>query len=605
MPNQLKVIAQSVEETSRLGYLFGKGAVVAKVKEQISELEAEFAKQSENLTALEAQKAEVEQKLTEQTNALESTKRRLKKKSKERDDLEEELEYVQDTLRKTKSALDESQQVHESLTKDHQQLEQTHQRLRAAFHQEKMTTELRENLVGAVISAKNDNPHLASFQQILHDEFLAFAAEESSLQNEAGALLKLQEIEKELMMISGFPEFHSARTVAVGGGFSAGKSEFISSFFSDKALKLPSSIEPTTAIPTYVVNSQKESNRLIGMNAQGGAVDLLDLDPELTQKLNHQFMQSFRFPLKSVMPYMFLTTKLAYEHLCFVDTPGYNPTGSHTAQDMSVAKEFVENAEALIWLVGADANGTIPRTDIEFLKRVLGNSKKPVYFVLNKADLKPLDDVKAILAEFSRVLETEKIDYVGISAYDAIHGEELSFIQTPIANFLASMNESSNKQNEILRKLYEVEAEYQYAIKRDIKQCDALSIALYDIRIDLYRERFKRGNHQVYEQLSMIEDYFSSKVQREHLKQLTALMDNFTDVINNIFGKRSRIQRPNIDESKIDIEGFEVDEPEVLEEESPEMERFDKSDEPKRSKLTIDRETSYTSNWMRNFFGGN
>lgn len=563
MPNQLKVIAQSVEETSRLGYLFGKGAVVAKVNEQISELEAEFAKQSENLTALEAQKAETEQKLIEQTNALESTKRKLNKKSEECDDLEEELEDAQATLRKTKSALDESQQAHESLTKAHQQLEQAHQRLKADFRQERITTELRENLIGSVISAKNDNPHLASFQQILHDEFLAFAAEESSLQNEAGALLKLQEIEKELMMISGFPEFHSARTVAVGGGFSAGKSEFISSFFSDKALKLPSSIEPTTAIPTYVVNSQKESNRLIGMNMQGGAVDLLHIDPELTQKLNHQFMQSFRFPLKSIMPYMFLTTKLAYEHLCFVDTPGYNPTGSHTSEDMSVAKEFVENSEALIWLVGADANGTIPRTDIDFLKRVLGNSKKPVYFVLNKADLKPLDDVKAILAEFSRVLETEKIDYVGISAYNAILGEELSFIQTPIVNFLASMNKSSNKQNEILRKLYEVEAEYQYAIKRDIKQRKAVADTLENITWDLNMEDFNGGTGNVYDQLEMIAGFFSSKAQEEHLKQLTVLMENFTNVINSLFGKHSNVQRPNIDDSKIEIEGFEVEEPEV------------------------------------------
>ncbi|EHK89549.1 dynamin family protein [Aggregatibacter actinomycetemcomitans] len=563
MRNELQAIAQHVEQTSRIGYLFGKGAVVAKVNEQLNQLEAEFAKQSENLTALEKQKAKAEQKLTEQTNALESTKRKLKKKSEELDDLEEELDDTQTNLRKIKTELEKSQQTQKILTRDYQQLDQAHQHLQTDFHQEKITTALRENLVGAVISAKNDNPHLASFQQLLHNEFLAFAAEESSLQNEAGALLKLQEIEKELMMIGGFPEFHSARTVAVGGGFSAGKSEFISSFFTDKALKLPSSIEPTTAIPTYVVNGLKENNCLIGMNTQGGTVNLLNIDPELTQKLNHQFMQSFRFPLKSIMPYMFLTTTLAYEHICFVDTPGYNPSGSHTAQDMDVAKEFVENAEALIWLVGADVNGTIPRTDIDFLKSVLSAHKKPIYFVLNKADVKSPSDVEAILDEFGHVLETEKISYVGISAYDAIYGEELSFRQMRLPDFLASMNKSSNKQNKILHKLYEVEEAYQFAIKQDIKQRKAVANTLDDIAWDLNAENFKKGEGRIYDQLEIVAAYFNTKAQENHLMQLTKLMNRFTKIINNLFGKKSCVQRPNVNESEIEIDEFKVENLEI------------------------------------------
>ena len=138
-------------------------------------------------------------------------------------------------------------------------------------------------------------------------------------------------------------------------------------------------------------------------------------------------MRSFNFPLKSIMPYMFLTTEFNYEHICFVDTPGYNPTGSHTAEDMAVAKEFVANAEALIWLVGADVNGTLPRTDIQFLKNVLGKSKKPVYFVLNKADVKPEADIVKIIKEFSQVLEREKIAYIGISAYDSLEGKGLLY----------------------------------------------------------------------------------------------------------------------------------------------------------------------------------
>ena len=60
MRNELQVVAQQVEQTSRLEYLFRKSSIVAKVNKQLAQVEAEFIKQSENLTALEAQKMEIE-----------------------------------------------------------------------------------------------------------------------------------------------------------------------------------------------------------------------------------------------------------------------------------------------------------------------------------------------------------------------------------------------------------------------------------------------------------------------------------------------------------------------------------------------------------------
>lgn len=556
MRNELQVVAQQVEQTSRLEYLFRKSSIVAKVNKQLAQVEAEFIKQSENLTALEAQKMEIEGKLVEQASSLESAKRQLEKKSVEINKLEDKLETAKSDLRKAKNALGKNQEVHEILLGKHHKLKQSYQELREEFGREKIATKLREDMVSRLISAQNENKHLVEFRNILQNKFLQFATEESSLENEAGALLKLQEIEKELTMISGFPEFYSAYMVAVGGGFSAGKSEFISSFFSNKTLKLPSSIEPTTAIPTYVVNTSKESNHLIGINTQGGTVDLLEIDPELVQKLNHQFMQSFSFPLKNIMPYMFLTARLDYKHLCFVDTPGYNPTGSHTCQDMGIAYEFVENAEALIWLVGADANGTIPRSDIVFLKDVLSNRDKQVYFVLNKADLKPLSDVKAILAEFRRVLEVERISYVGISAYNAISGKELCFVQRSVSDFLVSINKSSNKQKQILQKLYEVEEAYQCAIKRDIKQHKVITNVLDDIAFDLNKNNFLKGEGEVYDQLDEVASYFDSKKKKyeKHLMLLKELMDDFTDAINNLFGAELKIKRPYIEIDSIEID---------------------------------------------------
>nr|WP_314741511.1 dynamin family protein [uncultured Haemophilus sp.] len=380
-------------------------------------------------------------------------------------------------------------------------------------------------------------------------------------------MLKLQEIEKELTIIGGLPAFHKARTIAVAGGFSAGKSEFISSFFKDKTLKLPSGIKPTTAIPTYVVNEKKQASKklgnktsLVGVNQNGAAVDLSEIDPELAKNLNHDFIRSFNFPLKSIMPYMFLSTELKYENICFVDTPGYNPTGSHTTEDMAAAKEFVENSEALIWLVGVDANGTIPRSDIQFLKNILGKSKKPVYFVLNKADARPESDLTKIIQEFSRVLEREHIQYEGISAYNSLEGNGLLYLKAKgkkdLFDFLKNMNKPSNKQDDILRKLYEVEHAYQFALKKDIKQRKAIAEALDNVAFDLNEANFKRGRHRIYDQLETISSYFNTQNEEKHLKTLYQVITNFTNVINQMFGKVSQVRRPDIDIDDIDIEKF-------------------------------------------------
>ena len=56
------------------------------------------------------------------------------------------------------------------------------------------------------------------------------------------------------------------------------------------------------------------------------------------------------------------------------------------------------------------------------------------------------------------------------------------------------MNKFSNKQDEILCKLYEVERDYQFAIKKDIKQRKTIEEALDNIAFDLNEANFKRGS---------------------------------------------------------------------------------------------------------------
>lgn len=552
MSELLDKTSEQLEKMSKITFLLNKKEVVQNVMELLHQTEQ---KMESDVIALSAD--------------LERVKQHLKQEKDRYDDLEEEFDDVQRQLKKAKNSLNEAEQENSELNAKIGKKEAEIDHLLNSWKQERTASELRDKLVSALISAENENEHLKTFDVILNNDFLKFAAEENALSNEAQALLLLQEIGEELKIISSFPEFHSAQTVAVAGGFSAGKSEFISSLFSDSVLKLPSSIEPTTAIPTYVINSNnKEPNRLIGINNNSSTVDLLTIDPELVGKLNHQFMRSFNFPLKKIMPYMLLTTKMDYEHICFVDTPGYNPSssqGSHTADDEKIAREFVDNANALIWVIGADVNGTIPRTDVQFLKNILGESGKPLYFVLNKADLRAKEDVQRILQEFKRVLEQENLNYLGISAYSSILRQEIDYIggKLNLSAFLAEMNRESDKQTELLEKLYTVDQMYQYAILKEIKERKKIQKDLDDIALELNMANFGKGKGTVYENIDDIVERFSVRTEQAHLKTLEFVIQKFRETIEAIFGKPTAIQRPII--SIDDIPDESNDDEEVLE----------------------------------------
>ena len=111
--------------------------------------------------------------------------------------------------------------------------------------------EIRQKLVAELISTSAKSEELQEFKNILYKNFMKFSNSEKIVPNEAEMILNLQEIEKELELISSFPALHTKTTIAVGGGFSAGKSEFISSFIKTD-VKLPIGVVPTTAIPSYV-----------------------------------------------------------------------------------------------------------------------------------------------------------------------------------------------------------------------------------------------------------------------------------------------------------------------------------------------------------------
>lgn len=525
---------------------------------------------------------------------LDRYKRNYNKLQDKNDELEEELDNLKYHLKKVEQALSDSQteaqKVQKKLGVQEKEYAQQTEKLKDDLIQEK----LRSKVVAALLDSENTNESFKAFQNVLYGDFMAFANEESSIADEAQVLLDLQAIEQELQLISAYPEFHTKCTVAVGGGFSAGKSQFISSLFEDKRFSLPSNIEPTTALPTFVLDGKQ--GQLIGVNREGAKVNLSEIDSQISEKLTHQFMDSFGFPLKSIMPYMFLPTPLAYKHLCFIDTPGYNPASggqSSTKEDEKTALQYLQDADAIIWLVNGAINGTLPASDLQFLSTIKYEKPDvPLYIVLNRADQRDKEDIKLILHEIKRVLDNAGIAYYGITAYSSSLREEYSFTNTkPVKSklsrkarkvakpakpetpatlhaFLKSLNHAQPKLDKLIAKIYAIDEHYQRAIWREIcikqRYIDAIEDATFKLNADNYAE----GKSRVYDCLEDISSQFSkeNKKLRAHLTTLQKISAKFVDVITQIFNsgngynvklitslKRSVISARDIDTSDIEI----------------------------------------------------
>ncbi|VEJ10068.1 dynamin family protein [Actinobacillus delphinicola] len=532
--------------------------------------------------------------IQENTEDLDPWKRKCKKLENENDDLGYKIDELEYDLEKTKQKLTDSQteaqKAQNELDAQKKEYAQQTEKLKDDLIQEK----LRSKVVAALLDSENTNEAFKAFQKMLYSDFMAFANEESSIADEAQVLLDLQAIEQELQLISAYPEFHTKCTVAVGGGFSAGKSQFISSLFEDKRFSLPSNIEPTTALPTFVLDGKQ--GQLIGVNREGAKVNLSEIDPQISEKLTHQFMDSFGFPLKSIMPYMFLPTPLAYKHLCFIDTPGYNPASggqSSTKDDEKTALQYLQDADAIIWLVNGAINGTLPNSDLQFLSTIKYEKPDvPLYIVLNRADQRDKEDIKLILHEIKRVLDNAEIAYYGITAYSSSMREEYSFTNTkPVKSklsrkarklakpansetpatlhaFLKALNHAQPKLDKLIAKIYAIDEHYQRAIWREIcikqRYIDAIEDATFKLNADNYAE----GRSRVYDCLEDISSQFSkeNKKLKAHLTTLQKISTKFVDVITQIFNsgngynvklitslKRSVISARDIDTSDIEI----------------------------------------------------
>ena len=212
--------------------------------------------------------------------------------------------------------------------------------------------------------------------------------------------------------------------VALGGGFSSGKSSFLNALNGEPAL--PEDIDPTTSVPTYIVNGSEYEVQGINIFDKKVNIELNEI-----KQISHGFGDIYDdddekvdiggdITLGHILESIFLSTpKQIYENIAFLDTPGYSKPDdkNHTARtDEQIARGQLNSANFIIWFVQADA-GTITEEDIKFIKTLRDDIPKLI--VLTKADKKPKEDIDSIVSKIKDTLEIKGIRYVDVFAFSS------------------------------------------------------------------------------------------------------------------------------------------------------------------------------------------
>ncbi|MGL2790047.1 dynamin family protein [Helicobacter pylori] len=397
----------------------------------------------------------------------------------------------------------------------------------------------RYDLIARILNAKTSNEGLEEYQSILDNEFLEFASGVDSLKEKEIALLMLQEIQKELQLVASYPSLFQKTIVAVGGGFSTGKSTFLNNLLGLK-LKLPEDMNPTTAIPTYCLKGKREV--LMGFSQNGGMVEL----PHLA--FDHQFLKSLGFNLKEIMPFMLLSApSMPFEFLCFIDTPGFNPANQgYTGGDKEASKESLKHAKHILWLVSCESGG-IESDDLEFLQELYEEEGKQVFIVLSRADRRAKSQLEEVAKKIRETLEDNGIEFLGICAYSATRYQEYkefsekSHVFDSLEKFLMKLKQRSEKQNEILGYLYEVHRMYERAIKQDASKFKRYQKALHSVKLDLMQKGFDDFGDATFNKIHSLKKEFAERERskEEGLARLNEVIDLFKESVDKVFDRVS------------------------------------------------------------------
>lgn len=214
--------------------------------------------------------------------------------------------------------------------------------------------------------------------------------------------------------------------IALGGGFSSGKSSFLNELMGKQVL--PSDIDPSTSVPTYIVKGGK--HEVMGVNVFDAKIRM---QPRDIKKVAHGFGEvededgekvTEAVTLGHVLENIFFSTPLhQYDNIAFLDTPGYSKPDSEkysAKTDEQISRGQLNSSNYILWFVQADS-GTITEEDIKFIRTL--REDIPKLIVVNKADMKNLTDLRSIIEKIKATLDVKGVRYLDVLAFTSRPGQ--------------------------------------------------------------------------------------------------------------------------------------------------------------------------------------
>lgn len=348
-----------------------------------------------------------------------------------------------------------------------------------------------------------------------------------------------------------FDKLIGKNIVALGGGFSSGKSSFLNSILGEKIL--PADINPSTSVPAYLVSGNEVS--VYGINTFGSRVDMEAEDVKLIShgfgKLDNDDSEA---TLGHILDSIFISSPLQpFENIALLDTPGYSKAESaeYSAKtDEKIARAQLNSANYILWFVQADS-GTITQEDISFLETL--NRDIPKLIIVNKADKVTEEDLAVIVRKIKDTLEVKGMQYTDVLTYTRKKGRNCDR-----EKILAQLNEWN-------KGVYE--SRFAYNFKVLFTKCKEY----YDSQIDEEAKRLNRlnkaltlsENNDITECLTSLLGEIKRSKQRltDHKDTLKKLQDEFFSEMKRI-GDIVNIQMP--EPSEIDLIRDKITDPKTV-----------------------------------------
>lgn len=232
-----------------------------------------------------------------------------------------------------------------------------------------------------------------------------------------------------------YPALSGKVVVGLGGSFSAGKSSLINALVGDRKC-LVTEVDPTTSLPTYLVQGEQETPDVKAINLFNR---LITLSHSQFRTLTHEELERYGSQVSRMLKSVVVAHNgFNWENLALLDTPGYSKADEEGSArtDASVARSQLNSAQFIIWLVPAD-KGTITEDDIAFLASL--DKQIPKLIVVSRADKHPEEAVGNIVSLVRETLAQRGINVLDVLPFSTRPRQPWSM--TPLTDYLTQWNQ--------------------------------------------------------------------------------------------------------------------------------------------------------------------